>query len=257
MTDGIREELNNPAGRLAHWLRRIEIQARTNKSSQNRSFLQTLADLRGAERDDLGAAVTFLGDLMRMPQKIKQSIVNSPDVSDTYLGFLPLIDRHLQNVLANLQNAGATIPGEGVYTALDVISEQLAKFAPEPEPDREELASISDAIQSLVDDLAESPLDPELSHFLIDELVNLRNAIAQFSLLGVAPIKDALAKFIGDVHLRESPDEVEDESEEVASFSERLKTIVKRIASALSFTANGIQVAGVVTEALSVGHIRF
>jgi hypothetical protein len=38
---------------------------------------------------------------------------------------------------------------------------------------------------------------------------------------------------------------------------EPLKTIVKRLATALSFTADGIQLAAEVTETLSAGHVHF
>jgi hypothetical protein len=225
-----------------------------NARPPNSTMMGFLADVLQVPVSQPGPLFARMGDVLDLPRQISESVLAEPRVSDTYLQFIPEVSRYLDNLVGTLTNQGPQVPPDTLLAAMDLCSEQLSLYASDGVRNYEDLITVRDEIKRLIDDVIESDVEDELTQFIVDHLYELLDAIDRYRISGVAPIRTAVSKLVGDLQIRIVSEIAVEGSVESRSFGDRMWKVVSRLADLVNITAGSAAITTVTMQALSTGH---
>jgi hypothetical protein len=248
--------LDSPAGRMLDFMDGIRLLLRSGFPPGTSNF-DHLANLLGTEgHGEVARAALFLriGDVLDLPRQIRAAVLATSKTSDTFTEVLPEVERWLQGLVGNLNNQGLPEPAEALCVTMKLCSEQLSLNSAEQVPDLEELAAIREELNTLVGQVVDADLDPDLATFLVSHLRDLLEGIDRFRISGVAPIRKAVQDFVGDVTLRREASETFKSSTTGSKLADRVWATVGRLALIVNLSAGGIEIGTTAMHALTAGH---
>ena len=242
--------LDNPAGRLALFLQNLRTTELRTPATGNNGPWDNLAHLLGADRGDTARTLSLMAAVTDLPNQIEFWITNCPDISDKFISLLSDVREFLRNLLSNMQS-NLMMPQENLITTMELISDQLHRYAPEPVPDSDELSAVRKEVQDLYLSIRSSEIDSDLASFLSDRIRSLLAAIDDFQISGVDAIRTAINETIGDIYVRVSVGDISETDEEVKKFGGHLMDILNKLSALINIPAAAITIGNVTAAAIS------
>ena len=187
--------LNNPAARLLHVLRRLG--ATDGDTPARRAWANAL----DVDPDNLPRLLERLAVLFQLPLEAKRQLERQPDLDqETCLRWFPRVEKALGDL--NLEGSIAGCLNhldEGTIYGLEFDAAYLGRQAPESIVPETELAIVEAEVRELCADLAGSSLEPAARRYLLEQLDPLAAAIANYDLLGSTPLRRAVDAAVGSL----------------------------------------------------------
>ena len=194
--------LDNPAGRLVRFIRRVE-------RSGGRSLAERLADGLGVTLDDKRLLYQRLAEVWGLNYQINEVLDRDDRLSPRYRIVLPAIGAYL-TLFDQLPTTGG-IPGlvahpdVGMMATLELLSDDLSKYNSDPHPSVDSLdglrAELNDLIEYVRSAVAAESLDTSLAGFLLQELHDLEAAIDDYQIAGKGRARYTFARVVGEVSM--------------------------------------------------------
>lgn len=166
---------------------------------RNQSFLDTWAQVLGADPANRTRVYQLLGDFFGLLELSKIEIKAHPDLKQTlYLGTVEGIAAILlgANQQAPWQQAASQLEGSNLR-ALEFCAGQLDRLSVEREIPQEYLGQLQAEIDRLVSDLLQSSLEQQARAVLGAKLEDVRAAIIAYRLRGLDGIRAATQSAVG------------------------------------------------------------
>lgn len=238
-------EPDNPAARLLAFIHDLG-------ESGGGSVAVAISKIYGIDPNDKAALFRAIAEIVDLPRQLRIAIESTPELpAATYVKALPDIEKWL-SFLDNLQQ-GVTAPFDTLGTVLELISGSLSMHRPEVLPPWHELLEIRGEAEALLHEVVNADLDSNLRLFMADQLRNLIAGIDTFRISGIAPVRAAVAQFLGEVILRKGQliDLSEDSTEK--TLFHRVWGIADRLSVAVTLAPGTIELVHMAMHSLGAG----
>lgn len=190
---------NNPAGRLLD----LVLAGDNIGNSTQVPIRDAWRRILDVERGDDAALMRRLAQVYELPEAIRREITMLDDVpADLLLREMTKVDAALQLPLTDAWQSFRSRVDATTRYSLEVISDVLARRAPEPELTTDQLADLLGNVRSLLDDVLTADLPADLREFLARHLQAMEQAIEEVRIRGADALRDAAEAIIGGVVIR-------------------------------------------------------
>jgi hypothetical protein len=188
------KELNNPAARL---------HALLQKAKQNTEFAGTLSTevwpkLLNVPKENQPLMFKRFGGVMELPLLIKERIENLPDINhELQLRWMSKINQAFQ--ANNFSAAFASFIGkidDSTLLGIEHCADILSRRDPDPEIKPDELESLRQQVDDLINETKNSEIEADLKKFIFKHLFTIRNAIEEYQVFGSKPLVTAFGQII-------------------------------------------------------------
>lgn len=227
---------NNPAGRLYNLLKERE-----KPSFQKMKVRDVWCVLLGVGVNDTPILLRRIAKVIALPSLIEQQIKQNENIDHSvYLKWLPKVANAFKrlNLEAPWTNFIKPIDDTVVY-GLEICSEQLSRKQPETIIKYDEIKKIQGEIDELLHEITSSNIDKYLKEYLTTHIKDIMDAIEEYELEGIVPIRKALESTIGAMVIQP---EIHQEIK-VTKLNKKFWTILRKVALIVSLAVNTIQIA--------------
>lgn len=222
------EFLDNPAGRLQHWVR--QFQAVPNSDT---AISEALARMIGVDHGTIRGRVDAIRFAMRLPElgdDVRAEAVLLPEHVDAdvlledFDQFDGMFDHMTLARQVRVADMLAQVDAAG-HRSLDLLSRQLHRYRPEPTLNEDVRTSVVESLGLLREQVVEdATLDADLRDFILARFGEIERVLREATVTGAKPVEMVTDSIIGSI--------------------KREPTMWQRIAeSAVSETVAGIVVA--------------
>ena len=231
-------QYDNPAGRLDEILKRLKPE--TEKEQVGDVWARAL----DVPKANMALLLKRMGMVHQLPLEIRQAVgglhLAEPN---KLLWFMPKLEQALAvtNFRAPFQTTVGQHLGADVRNGLGALSAVLSGYGAGASVafDPEELKELRDQIVNLIDDVRESDLPEDLRHFVLEQLDDVLDAIQDYWIAGVEPVRDAVQKAVGATVLTDG----ESRRLEKRPLGKRFLEILHIAIAVVSLASNSLELA--------------
>ncbi|UQI39303.1 hypothetical protein [Vreelandella venusta] len=235
------EVKTDPAGRLHDLLESARKQPESKKA---REALGIVFDVEGQDTESL---LRLLADLIMLSQQTKSRIKALNDIShDIYLEPFPKIEKLLSTL--NLDASWKPyreLLNEPTLYGLKFCSDKLSRIDGIETIDKSEIEAIQARLASLVDEILNSEIDPDVKELLLRNLEGLRQSLIAYRVRGLEGIEREVEAGLGSVLVNKSKIEKSASKGKTGSFLKAYIALLEVTNKTIS-TAKNLKELGVV-----------
>lgn len=162
--------------------------------------VEAWATVLGVERTDRPRLLQRLALANTLIDQTEARIRSLPDINLTlfltWQGPVRTAFGQLNLVKGTLAQMKTSFTAE-VLHSLEHCHDRLRREAPDSALNQRELESILTEVQTLMTNVLESELPPEIRSFLLEKLDSLERAMSMYSVTGIKPVEDAVDSIFG------------------------------------------------------------
>jgi len=234
--------LNNPAGRLLNLL--------SQKEKPSFAKLQAgdvWCSILGVPIKDIPTLLRRVGKIMALPSLIEEQIKEAGLDCSIYLKWLPKVNRAFECLDLDMMWADFIGPiDETVMYGLEICSDQLSKRQPELVIRKSEIEKIKGEIDELLSEIKTSDIDKELKEYLTNHIEDIKNAIEEYELAGIVPIRKAFESTIGAIAVEPK----KFQTIKGTILNKKIWTFLRNVGVILHITFTGIQLGNMIIPQL-------
>ena len=189
--------INNPAGRLLTLINSGRPQQYKKETTR-----KVWSILLNVEEDDTQKLLKRIGYISSIPDNIEKQIKSIESLNHkVYLKYLPRV-KNLLNGNLNYQSTWNTFIdnfAQPIIDNLEVCSEILSRERPEKVIENQYLDIVISDIEELLELAKSDKSSSQVNDFVTRSLLNLKNSIEEYSILGSVPIEKEIQTTIGSL----------------------------------------------------------
>lgn len=189
--------INNPAGRLLTLINSGRPQQYKKETTR-----KVWSILLNVQEDDTQKLLKRIGYVSSIPGNIEKQINSIEKINHkVYVKYLPKIKNVLNGNL-NYQSTWNTFIdhfSQPVIDNLEVCSEILSRERPEKVIEKQYLDTVISEIEELLGLAKSDESSSQINDFVMKSLLNLKNSIEEYSILGSVPIEKEIHTTIGSI----------------------------------------------------------
>jgi hypothetical protein len=221
---------DNPARRL------FTILSEARGKHDNSKTRDVWAEVLGAPKEDGAELLRKIAALMTLYADTRRAIENAKGVdASLLLERFPNVEGafYAFQLDSNWGNFKGRLDDTTMYS-LRVCAHEMARFAPDPEVDRDAMKSLREEISSLRGTVRGSNLSQEMKDFVLRHLDEVIAALDDYRLTGLGGLMAAVERAAGALHLRRNALHELRSSPEGAAFVAVLKRAHSLVSDAMS-----------------------
>lgn len=224
--------INNPAGRLYLILEDAKKIAGKN---QNMNVQNVWAQIFNVDKENLSLILKKLSRVLQLPHQIRIEINAQKNVDPQIpLKYFNQIEKILSTIQfnANMMSLLNQITEKELYS-LEMCDDILSRVNPQIVIKDKDYYTIYASITELVNEVSKSQENSELNLFILSKLELILNAMSDYKVIGIEPIKEEITSIIGSVALK--PTLVKDKTNK---FQNKFWMIIGRLSIFVSIVSN-------------------
>ena len=192
------ENINNPAARLLTVLKQGKM-----KSYMDKQASEAWANILSVEPKNKSILLRRIGYVMALPVSIKENIEQLDDVDNALLlKWMPKVENAFS--MLNFQTpwkSFISIMDEAVIYGIEICADTLSRKLPEDTVKEDDLSKLLVEADDLIEKLSSTNIDRELHDYIFENLLDIKNAIEEYRIRGIKPLKDKVHSTLGELYL--------------------------------------------------------
>jgi len=228
------EKLNNPAARLYDLLQKGKSQ------KMDISIAQAWANLLNVQVNNQPLLLKRIGSVIELPSLIEKSITETTGVNhEIYLRWLSRVNGSFG--IINFQTQWSSFISRfdvEIMYGIEICADMLSRTTQEKVISEPTLNELRDKIEQLLNEFSIEDLPIEIGQFILQRLIEIKEAIEEYPFRGTSPLESVLERSIGSIVI--SPNIYHDSKE--TTFGKKFWEVMGYIAIVVTITAGSIRI---------------